>query len=166
MSAIAHDARQTVNRPDAAGRAHRTPAASDLPKIIGLARKAISKGAWLLRHASETFAEARTQKALLELELYHNHYWHTSKNDDDLPIDLSVQAEQPVPSVSRPNAGSRNEFRPSFRSMGAAWRRTARAGIAIAKRAIPFVLVLTIFATILAATIALRLAIWLPLYLH
>ena len=36
----------------------------------------------------------------------------------------------------------------------------------MAKRAYPIVLIFALFATALAATIALRLAIWLPMYLH
>jgi hypothetical protein len=45
-----------------------------------------------------------------------------------------------------------------------ALRRAERWAIASAKRAYPAVLVLAIFATAVVATIALRLAIWLPIY--
>jgi hypothetical protein len=100
-------------------------------------------------------AEQRMHRALLEAELYINGYRHSSKNDDDLPIvELpivgSAPAVQPAPSVS-PRV---------------AWRRAAGAVVAMTKRAYPVILVFAIFATVLVATFAIRLAIWLPLYRH
>jgi hypothetical protein len=46
------------------------------------------------------------------------------------------------------------------------WLSAARWTVAMARRAYPIVLIFALFATALAATIALRLAIWLPMYLH
>jgi hypothetical protein len=53
---------------------------------------------------------------------------------------------------------------PSFPSD--VWSRTARWTVALAKRIWPAVFILTLCAAALAATIAIRLAIWLPMYLH
>ena len=103
-------------------------------------RKAIAGGARLLKHASEIFAEARMQKALIETELYRSRYRHTSKNDDDLPIDLSAPAERALPSAS--------------------------SLMALAKRVYPIVLVFSIIATVFAGTFAIRLAIGLALFRH
>ncbi len=47
-----------------------------------------------------------------------------------------------------------------------AWSRTTRWAAAMAKRIWPAVFILTLCAAALAATIAIRLAIWLPMYLH
>jgi hypothetical protein len=44
-----------------------------------------------------------------------------------------------------------------------AWLRAARCSVAMAKRAYPVIFVFGILATLLVATIALRLAIWLPI---
>jgi len=49
-------------------------------------RHLISSAARLTIGISDAVAEARLQKALIEAELYRNHYRHTSKNDDDLPV--------------------------------------------------------------------------------
>lgn len=67
-----------------------------------------------------------------------------------------------VPISSRPPAVSRIVGRPApgHSLLDMAW---PRSGAAIAKRAYPIILVFAIFGGILAATIALRLAIWLPL---
>jgi len=51
-------------------------------------------------------------------------------------------------------------------ALGNAWSRATRRIMATAKRAYPVILVFAIFAVFLAATIALRLAIWLPMYTH
>ena len=48
----------------------------------------------------------------------------------------------------------------------ALWSRAKQRTVALAKRVYPAVLVLTFFTTALAATIAIRMAIWLPMYLH
>lgn len=51
-------------------------------------------------------------------------------------------------------------------ALGNAWSHATRWISATAKRAYPVILVFAIFAVFLAATIALRLAIWLPMYMH
>ena len=60
------------------------------------------------------------------------------------------------PQIARPPA-----WRAAF---GRVRSRAARRIVATAKQIYPVILVLAIFAALLAATIALRLAIWLPLY--
>jgi hypothetical protein len=40
----------------------------------------------LLSRLHETIIEVRTQRAILETELFHGRYRLSSKNDDDLPI--------------------------------------------------------------------------------
>jgi hypothetical protein len=60
--------------------------------------------------------------------------------------------------VNRPSSGSSD--------LSTEWLSVLRWTAAIAKRAYPIVLILALFATALAATIALRLAIWLPMYLY
>jgi uncharacterized protein YqgV (UPF0045/DUF77 family) len=40
----------------------------------------------LLSRLHETMIEVRTQRAILEAELFHGRYRLSSKNDDDLPI--------------------------------------------------------------------------------
>lgn len=150
MSLTIHSTRKNWALPAADIRAERKPAASPLPAIFGFARKAAVKSARFLVHASEVFAEARMHKAMIEAELYLNRYKHASKNDDDLPIVGSAPAEQPAPSVS-PRV---------------ALKRAAAAVFAIAKRVFPAIFILAFFAVAVSATIALRLAIWLPLYWH
>jgi hypothetical protein len=49
-------------------------------------------------------------------------------------------------------------------ALGNAWSRATRWISATAKQVFPVIAVFAIFAAFLAATIALRLAIWLPLY--
>ena len=60
--------------------------------------------------------------------------------------------------VNRPSSGSSD--------LSAVWLSVLRWTAAIAKRAYPIVLIFALYATALAATIALSLAIWLPMYLH
>ena len=147
MSLTLHFTRQNRESQAAASRADRAPIA---PAIFRFARNALVKSAKLIVDVAEAFAEARMHRAMIEAELYRNRYRHTSKNDDDLPIVGSAPAEQAAPSVS-PRV---------------AWRRAAGAAVAIAKRAYPALIVLSLLATALAATFALRLAIWLPLSMH
>jgi hypothetical protein len=47
---------------------------------------AFARGLRLLSRLHETIVEARTQRAILEAELFHGRYRLSSKNDDDLPI--------------------------------------------------------------------------------
>ena len=49
-------------------------------------------------------------------------------------------------------------------ALGRVWPHSARWIIATTKQVYPIVVVFAIFAAVVAATIALRLAIWLPLY--
>jgi hypothetical protein len=71
-------------------------------------------------------------------------------------------------SISRgPRVASSTPYLPSKPSLlSDVWSRTTSWTVATAKRVLPAVLVLTICAAALAATIALRLAIWLPMYRH
>ena len=147
MSVALHSTRKNWALPSPAGRVDRAPIA---PAIFRFVRKALVKSARLFVRASEIFAEARMHKAMIEAELYRSRYTHTSKNDDDLPIVGSAPATQPAPSVS-PRV---------------VWRRAAIAVVATAKRVYPVVLTFAIIATIVVATIALRLAIWLPTFRH
>jgi hypothetical protein len=66
----------------------------------------------------------------------------------------------------RPWAEPRIACRPISRrsALGNACSRATRRIIATAKQVFPVIAVFAIFATLLAATIALRLVIWLPLY--
>lgn len=52
------------------------------------------------------------------------------------------------------------------RDMNAVWTRAAQWFVAAAKRLYPVVVVFGFFAIAIAATIAIRLAIWLPMFLH
>lgn len=115
-----------------------------------LARRA---GKFIARCAT-TVAEQRAHRTLIEAELYLNRYKHSSKNDDDLPIVGSTIAEQapekqPAPSISH----------------RAAWRRFTGAAVTIAKHIYPALIVLSLLATVLAATMAIRVAIWVPFHL-
>ena len=149
MSLTLHSTRKNWGLPDVASRSDRKPAASPRTAIFRFIRNAAVKSAAFLVHAHVVFAEARMQKAMIEAELYLNRYKHSSKNDDDLPIVGSALAERPAPSVS-PRV---------------ALRRAAGAVVALAKRVYPALLVLSLLATVLAATMAIRLALWLPLYM-
>jgi len=133
----------------AAGRP-RKPAASLLAAIFVLARKTAVNGVMLLVRTSNAYAEARMQRAMIEVQLYRRHYRHSSKNDDELPMVDPAPAEQRMP-VAFPRA---------------ALRQAAGAVVETAKRIYPAVVVLSFLALALAATILLRLAIWLPLYGH
>jgi hypothetical protein len=148
MSAITHEPQNHWKDSAAAARAYRHPAA--LTATFAFLRKCAVKSAKLVMRASNAFAEARMQRALVEVELYRNRYTHASKNDDELPIVEPASAEQAEPIV--------------FPRVALA--RAAGAVVAIAKKIYPAVIVLSLVATALAATMALRLAIWLPLYWH
>jgi uncharacterized protein YqgV (UPF0045/DUF77 family) len=47
---------------------------------------ALARAIDLLSRLHETMIEVRTQRAILEAELFHGRYRLSSKNDDDLPI--------------------------------------------------------------------------------
>ena len=70
----------------AAGQADRAAIASSVSAIVCFLRKSIRSGTSLFMRVAEVIAEARMQKAEIEVELYRNRYKHSSKNDDDLPI--------------------------------------------------------------------------------
>lgn len=106
-------------------------------------RGTVVKCAGLLLNASNAFAEARMHRAMIEAELYRNRYRHASKNDDELPIDMQAGPGAHI-----------------------TWRRFADAAVTMAKRAYPAILVLSLLSTALAATFAIRLAIWLPGHLY
>jgi hypothetical protein len=118
---------------------HESTSAGRLPAVVGFLRKAAVKSARLLMQASNAFAEARMHRAMIEAELYRDRYRHASKNDDELPIDLQAA---PGPQIT--------------------WRRFADAAVTMAKRAYPAIVVLSLLSTALAATFAIRLAVWLP----
>ena len=48
--------------------------------------RAFARGFRLLSRLHETIIEVRTQRAVLEAELFRGRYRLSSKNDDDLPI--------------------------------------------------------------------------------
>ena len=150
MSLTVLSNRKNWGLPETAGHAGRKPAAFPLPAIFRFIRKAALKSARFLVHAHEAFAEARMHKAMIETQLYLNRYKHASKNDDDLPIVGSAPAEQVAPSVS-PRV---------------ALQRAAGAVVSIARRIFPVIFIFAFFVVAVAATIGLRLAIWLPLYWH
>ena len=54
--------------------------------VIGWVRRVVAKTAHVTRQAMDIIAEARLQRAMLEVELYRNRYRLSSKNDDDLPV--------------------------------------------------------------------------------
>jgi hypothetical protein len=118
--------------------------------MSGLARRA---GRLIARFATAV-AEQRAHRALIEAELYLNRYAHSSKNDDDLPITGLPVGGSPI--AEQPPA---EQPAPSPR---AAWRRFTGAAVTIAKRIYPALIVLSLLATVLAATTAIRVAIWLP----
>lgn len=115
---------------------------------FGFLRGAAVKCTGLLVQASNAFAEARMHRAMIEAELYRNRYRHASKNDDELPI--AMQAE-PAPHMT-------------LRRL--IWRRFADSTVTLAKRAYPAIVVLSLLSTALAATFAIRLAVWLPGHLY
>jgi len=65
---------------------------------------------------------------------------------------------------SEPQIARRPVSRPS--ALGNAWSHATRRIMATAKRVYPVIIMVAIFTVIIAATIALRLAIWLPMYMH
>jgi hypothetical protein len=61
----------------------------------------------------------------------------------------------------------KTERAPLWRSSpGKLWSRASRRVIAATRQALPVIAVLAFFAVALAATIALRFVIWLPMYMH
>jgi hypothetical protein len=149
--------------------AHRknTAGASPVPAILGFLSKTVRRGTRLLLHIVEVIAEARMQRAAIEAELYLNRYKHSSKNDDDLPIVRWAINEQgfAMTITFRNWPEPKTERAPLWRSSpGKLWSSATRWISATAKQVFPVIAVLAFFAVALAATIALRFVIWLPLY--
>ena len=71
-----------------------------------------------------------------------------------------------IPSRPRAVTQSMSQSPSGFLDLNAAWLSAVRWTVAMARRAFPAVILLVFLATAVAATIALRLAIWLPMYLH
>ena len=75
---------------------------------------------------------------------------------DMLPTSRAHAVQQKI--LSRSSSG--------LSSLEMVWLSAARWTVAMARRAYPIVLVFALCAAAIAATIAIRLAIWLPMYLH
>ena len=84
MSVIAHGKNTEI--PAAASQAGRGPIASVALMIFGALRTAIVGTAHFVILVAEAFAEARIQRANIEIELYRDRFKHSSKSDDDLPV--------------------------------------------------------------------------------
>jgi hypothetical protein len=84
MSILAH--RKNAEISTAAGHVDRAAIAAPVAAVVRFLRKAIVASAKFFVRTMQAVAEARLQQAKIELELYHNRYKHSSKNDDDLPI--------------------------------------------------------------------------------
>jgi len=84
MSVIIH--RHNAEISAAASHADRAAIASFVPAIGRFLRKAIMSIGRLFVLIAKAHAEARMQRANIEIEFYRNRYKHSSKNDDDLPI--------------------------------------------------------------------------------
>jgi hypothetical protein len=126
---------------------HIRPAARpNRQSAFGILRAAAVKCGRLLMQASNAYAEARMHTARIEAELYRGRYMHATKNDDELPMVEPATATQPA-SITLPRV---------------ALGRVAGAVVTMAKRAYPAIIVLSLLSMALAATVAIRLAIWLP----
>jgi len=86
MSVIASKTRKELEFATTSARGHHASILSAVSIATGFVRRAAVKSARLFMHAMDVIAEARMQRAKIELELYRNRYKHTSKNDDDLPV--------------------------------------------------------------------------------
>jgi hypothetical protein len=86
MSLITYRNLNTAKHPAAPGRTDRAPVTVSMAAIINPVRKAIVRLGRLFVLVAQVHAEARMQRAKLEVELYRNRYKLSSKNDDDLPI--------------------------------------------------------------------------------
>ncbi len=84
MSVIAH--RKNVEISDTAKQAEDAPIATAALTIFRYLRKAITGVARVVVWVAQAFAEARQQRAQIEIDFYRNRYKHSSKNDDDLPM--------------------------------------------------------------------------------
>jgi hypothetical protein len=85
MSVMTH--RHHTEIPVASGQADHGAIASAATSILDFMRKAAAGTGKILIHIAEAHAEARLQRANIEIEFYrHRHNKYSSKNDDDLPI--------------------------------------------------------------------------------
>ena len=84
MSVMTH--RHHAEMPAASCQADHGAIASAAKAILDFMRKAAAGTGKLLVHIAEAHAEARLQRANIEIELYRDRHKHASKNDDDLPI--------------------------------------------------------------------------------
>jgi hypothetical protein len=57
-----------------------------LPAISLGAARILVKAASLLSQLQQSVAQARTDRARIEAEMFRGHYHLSSKNDDDLPL--------------------------------------------------------------------------------
>ena len=156
MSLIAHRNLKAVKLLAATGRIERASVALAITAIVSPVRKAIMQGARLFSHAVQAIAEARMQRAAIEAELYLNRYIHSSKNDDDLPIVRN-----------RPRVVTQTAKWSSFDQRSTNERPYA-SGHGSASRHCAYVVLLTfaLLASVFAAIIALRAAVWLPVFYH
>lgn len=148
MSAITHEPRNRWKNSAMATRASRQTAA--LPVASAFLRKTAVKGERLLTHASGAFAEAA----------------------DAAGPDRGPALPQPLyPRVQERRRTARCRTGASGAARAIVFprvvlERAAGAVVDIAKRIYPAIIVPSLVAAALAATMALRLAIWLPLYWH
>ena len=145
MSVIASKTRNDAEFATARVRGNRSPTMSAASVAAAFVRKVAMKSTRLFMHAAQSIAEARMQRAAIEVQLYLNRYHHSSKNDDDLPVvepDLEDHLFGKAPAQQRLRACSS----------------------ALVKRTYPIVVAFAIFAVILVLAIALRIAVWLPTF--
>jgi len=64
---------------------HAAIVAPDLA-IVRFLHKAVVASTKFFVRTMRAVSEAQLHRAKIEVELYHNRYKHTSKNDDDLPV--------------------------------------------------------------------------------
>ena len=69
-----------------ASKLRKEPHVPALAAFAGWARRVVANSAHVARQTIDIIAEARLQRAALEIELYRNRYRLSSKNDDDLPV--------------------------------------------------------------------------------
>jgi hypothetical protein len=64
----------------------RDPVVTAALTIVRALRKIMVGTGRVVVWVAKAFAEARTQRAQIEIDFYRNRYRHPSKNDDDLPM--------------------------------------------------------------------------------
>ena len=128
---------------------------SDRPAVLArptTGRRLKQAGAAVARalgRFAQAIAESRMQRALIEAELYHGRFIHSSKNDDDLPVAVTrTQSETPAMLSRLPSPE---------RASDAKQRMLTKL-----QEIYPVAIGFAIFAVLLAAIIALRIIIWMP----